>query len=154
MAIQFLKEIEDSTLRFQLKEKRRYKNWLKTVAITENKKIGNIQYIFCEDNYLLNINQTYLQHDTYTDIITFDGVEGNTLHGDIFISVERVSENAGKYNVTFERELKRVMVHGLLHLCGYKDKKRADASKMRSKENDYLELADTMELNFYAFFKW
>jgi probable rRNA maturation factor len=125
-------------LTFQLPEKLKHKQWLKTVAAAEGKKIGELNYVFCTDEYLLKINQDYLQHDTLTDIVTFDNSESaNLIEGDIFISYERVVENGAKLN-TSENELQRVMVHGLLHLCGYKDKAKADKSLMTEKEDYYL----------------
>jgi rRNA maturation RNase YbeY len=125
-------------LAFQLPEKLKHKQWLKTVAAAEGKKIGELNYVFCTDEYLLKINQDYLQHDTLTDIVTFDNSESaNLIEGDIFISHERVVENGAKLN-TSENELQRVMVHGLLHLCGYKDKAKADKSLMTEKEDYYL----------------
>jgi rRNA maturation RNase YbeY len=125
-------------LAFQLPEKLKHKQWLKTVAAAEGKKIGELNYVFCTDEYLLKINQDYLQHDTLTDIVTFDNSESaNLIEGDIFISYERVVENGAKLN-TADSELQRVMVHGLLHLCGYKDKAKADKSLMTEKEDYYL----------------
>lgn len=125
-------------LTFLLPEKLKHKQWLKTVAAAEGKKIGELNYVFCTDEYLLKINQDYLQHDTLTDIVTFDNSESaNLIEGDIFISYERVVENGAKLN-TSENELQRVMVHGLLHLCGYKDKAKADKSLMTEKEDYYL----------------
>ena len=125
---------------FNLRQKLLYKRWLKELAALEWYKIGDINYIFCDDEYLLGVNQQYLQHDTYTDIITFDYVEGKILNGDIYISTERVRENARIYQVDFENELKRVLSHGVLHLCGYKDKTDADAAQMREKENFAISL--------------
>jgi probable rRNA maturation factor len=113
-------------------------NWLSRVILSENKKEGEINYIFCDDDYLHKINVEYLDHDTLTDIISFDYSMGNELHGDIFVSIERVLDNAKDFNVSFEEELKRVLVHGLLHYCGYKDKTEADEALMRSKENDKI----------------
>jgi rRNA maturation RNase YbeY len=125
-------------LAFLLPEKLKHKQWLKTVAAAEGKKIGELNYVFCTDEYLLKINQDYLQHDTLTDIVTFDNSESaNLIEGDIFISYERVVENGTKLN-TSDSELQRVMVHGLLHLCGYKDKAKADKSLMTEKEDYYL----------------
>ena len=125
-------------LTFRLPEKLKHKQWLKTVAAAEGKKIGELNYVFCTDEYLLKINQDYLQHDTLTDIVTFDNSESaNLIEGDIFISFERVVENGAKLN-TSDSELQRVMVHGLLHLCGYKDKAKADKSLMTEKEDYYL----------------
>ena len=125
---------------FNLRQKLLYKRWLKELAALEGYKIGDINYIFCDDEYLLGVNQQYLQHDTYTDIITVDYVEGKILNGDIYISTERVRENARIYQVDFENELKRVLSHGVLHLCGYKDKTDADAAQMREKENFAISL--------------
>ena len=125
---------------FNLRQKLLYKRWLKELAALEGYKIGDINYIFCDDEYMLGVNQQYLQHDTYTDIITFDYVEGKILNGDIYISTERVRENARIYQVDFENELKRVLSHGVLHLCGYKDKTDADAAQMREKENFAISL--------------
>lgn len=127
---------EDIT--FKLKEKLKHKAWLKDVAKVEGFKIGELNYIFCSDAYLLDINQKYLGHDTLTDIVTFDNSEDpSILEGDIFISVERVRENALKFD-TESSELKRVMVHGLLHLIGYKDKGKGHKELMSKKENEYL----------------
>ncbi|MBR3579280.1 MAG: rRNA maturation RNase YbeY [Bacteroidales bacterium] len=123
-----------SETRFQLRQKMTYKKWLTALAATHGKKLGDINYIFCDDNYLLQLNLQYLQHDTLTDIITFDYVEGDLLNGDIYISVERVRENAEIFGVTFDEELLRVLAHGLLHLCGFKDKSKKDAAEMRSQE--------------------
>lgn len=114
--------------------------WLTNVITSEDKKEGEINYIFCDDEYLLKINLEYLNHDTLTDIISFDYSMGNEIHGDIFISVERVKENASDFNVSFEDELKRVLVHGVLHYCGYKDKSEEDELMMRSKEDEKLAL--------------
>ena len=127
---------EDIT--FGLKEKLKHKAWLKDAAKAEGFAIGELNYIFCSDAYLLDINQKYLGHDTLTDIVTFDNSEDpKMIEGDIFISIERVRENAIKYD-TKDTELKRVMVHGLLHLAGYKDKDKAQKELMRNKENEHL----------------
>ncbi|MGY3792464.1 rRNA maturation RNase YbeY [uncultured Aquimarina sp.] len=115
-------------------------SWLNKVAVSEKKSIGEISLILCLDDYLLDINQKYLNHDTYTDIISFDNTMGNELAGDIFISVDRVKENAEIYDVDFEEELRRVMVHGLLHFCGYKDKTEEEKLVMRQKENEKLKM--------------
>ncbi len=123
---------------FQLKDEQSITKWLKYAINTENKELGEINYIFCNDQYLLKKNQKYLQHNTFTDIITFDYTEENRLSADIFISIERVKENAITFAVLFETELKRVIIHGVLHLMGYKDKSKEDAETMRSKENFYL----------------
>ena len=123
---------------FQLKDDESITKWLKDAISTEDKGLGEINYIFCDDQYLLKKNQEYLQHDTFTDIITFDYTEENRLSADIFISIERVKENAVTFAVPFEIELRRVIIHGVLHLMGYKDKSEEDAETMRSKENFYL----------------
>ncbi len=112
--------------------------WLGNVIVSEKKKEGEINYIFCDDEYLHKINVEYLDHDTLTDIISFDYSMGNELHGDIFVSVERVKDNAADFNVSFEEELKRVLVHGILHYCGYKDKGEAEELLMRSKEDEKI----------------
>jgi rRNA maturation RNase YbeY len=112
--------------------------WISNVIKSEGKKEGEINYIFCDDEYLLEINKEHLQHDYYTDIISFDYSVGNEINGDMFISVDRVNENAQDFNVSFDEELKRVIVHGVLHYCGYKDKSEADELLMRSKEDEKL----------------
>lgn len=114
--------------------------WLKTVIRNENQKPGEINYIFCDDEYMLQINRDYLQHDYYTDIITFDYVRGKTISGDIFVSLPRISDNASNHSKKFEDELHRVLAHGILHLCGYKDKTVEEEKEMRSKEDFYLAL--------------
>ena len=123
---------------FQLKDDESITKWLKDAISTEDKELGEINYIFCDDQYLLKKNQEYLQHDSFTDIITFDYTEENRLSADIFISIERVKENAITFAVPFETEFRRVIIHGVLHLMGYKDKSEEDAKTMRSKENFYL----------------
>lgn len=125
---------------FELFSEKSYKYWVSKVVASESKELGEINYIFCDDSYLLKINQDYLNHDTYTDIISFDYSEGNIISGDIFISVERVKDNAQDFGVSFEEELKRVMAHGVLHYCGYKDKTEADEKLMRQKENEKIKM--------------
>jgi probable rRNA maturation factor len=125
---------------FQLDDETLYSNWISKVILSENKKEGDINYIFCDDEFILNINQQYLNHDYYTDIISFDYSVGNELHGDIFISVERVQENAEDFKVTFDEELKRVIIHGILHYCGYKDKTEGEENAMRMKEDEKIKL--------------
>jgi len=116
-----------------------YKKWLKEVIDCERKKLGDIQYIFCDDEYLLKINTTYLNHDTLTDIITFSTSDNNIIiSGEIFISINRVTENSDIHSSTFDDELSRVMVHGVLHLIGYDDHTPFDKKIMRSKEDYYL----------------
>jgi len=123
---------------FTLENEGAISNWISNVIKSENKKVGEINYIFCDDEYLLQINQEHLQHDFYTDIISFDYTVGNEINGDVFVSVERVKDNALDFNVSFEEELKRVLVHGVLHYCGYKDKSEADVLLMRSKEDEKI----------------
>lgn len=125
---------------FNLDNETNYADWLSKVISSEIKNEGEINYIFCDDDYLLEINQQYLDHDTLTDIISFDYSIGNELHGDIFISIERVRDNARDFSVSFEDELKRVMVHGVLHYCGYKDKSEADEKLMREKEEEKMKM--------------
>jgi probable rRNA maturation factor len=125
---------------FTLENETAISEWLSQVILSENKREGDINYIFCDDEFLLGINQEYLNHDTLTDIISFDYSIGNELHGDIFISVERVQENAEDFNVSFDEELKRVLVHGILHYCGYKDKTSNEEKEMRLKEDEKIQL--------------
>lgn len=113
-------------------------SWLESVCKEEMKEVGDINYVFCNDEFLLEINRSYLDHDYYTDVITFDYSEGSCLSGDVFVSIDRVMENAGDFNVSFLSELSRVIVHGVLHLAGYKDKHKDDEQLMRSKEDYYL----------------
>ena len=118
----------------------RVEEWIEHLISTEEKKTGNINYIFCDDEYLLKVNQDFLNHDYYTDVITFDYVKGKTISGDIFISITRIKENAITLSDNdFERELIRVLAHGVLHLCGYKDKSEGDQKIMRAKENFYID---------------
>jgi probable rRNA maturation factor len=117
-----------------------YQNWISKIITSEGFSEGEVNYIFCDDDYLLNINIEYLNHDTYTDIISFDYTVGNLVQGDIFISTERVAENALNYKVSFDDELKRVLSHGILHYCGFKDKTDEDAKIMRQKEDEKIAL--------------
>lgn len=117
-----------------------YTIWLEEIIHKESKKLGEINYIFCDDAYLLKVNQDYLQHDYYTDIITFDKVRGTTINADIFVSLQRISDNASTLSRDYQEELRRVLAHGILHLCGYKDKSEAEEKMMRSKEDHYLAL--------------
>lgn len=125
---------------FELPNEAQIEAWIGKVIASENKREGDINYIFCDDNYLHKLNVEFLNHDTLTDIISFDNSVGNELHGDIFISVERVAENAKDFKVSFEEELRRVMVHGVLHYCGYKDKTEAHQAEMTAKENEKLQM--------------
>ena len=129
---------------FIFKGKALNNKWLRIVAESEIRRLGQISIIFCSDNYILDINQRYLQHDYFTDIITFDYCEGDRLSGDLFISVDSVRENAIEYGSSFNDELNRVMVHGILHLIGYDDHTDEDIRQMRSKENYYLSLRELM----------
>lgn len=126
--------------KFTLKNRRAIKLWLDQVAKNEKKSIEGVNYIFCDDDYLLEKNIKYLKHNTLTDIISFDYSQGDALLGDVFISTERVSENAVTLGVEEIKELHRVMVHGLLHYCGYKDKTLKEKELMRMKEDYYLSL--------------
>jgi probable rRNA maturation factor len=125
---------------FQLDNEQKYQDWLTEVIESEDKEEGEINYIFCDDDYLYEINVQYLEHETLTDIISFDYTLGNLISGDIFISIERVKDNAQDFGVSFEVELKRVMVHGILHYCGYKDKTDADEKLMRTKEEEKMKM--------------
>ena len=121
-----------------------HKSWLKSVIRAEELQPGDIQYVFCDDQQLLQRNIQFLNHDTLTDIITFDNRVGDFVSGEIFISVERVHDNAAQLGVSFQEEMLRVLVHGILHLCGYKDKTDEEASQMRSLENKYIALFHNM----------
>lgn len=125
---------------FELIKQKNSINWISNSIDKEGKSLGEINYIFCSDGYLLKMNQEYLDHDTYTDIITFNYVNGDILSGDLFISLDRVKENAEKSNIEFLKELHRVMIHGVLHLIGYDDKSSTDAQEIRAKEDFYLAL--------------
>ena len=127
-------------IRFELKQKMRNNQWLKMVAGSEMRRLGALNIIFCSDNYILDVNMKYLQHDYFTDIITFDYCEKDVLSGDLFISIDSVRENARFYGVEFADELDRVMVHGLLHLIGYDDLTEEQTAQMREKENYYLQM--------------
>ena len=125
---------------FELGDEELYSRWVSSIIDTESKVEGTINYIFCDDSYLLKINEEYLKHDTLTDIISFDYSIGKELHGDIFISIERVRENAVDYRVDFTEELNRVMAHGILHYCGYNDKNKEDELVMRIKEEEKMSM--------------
>ena len=132
-------------IKFEYKNRLFNNRWLKMVAGSEMKSIGDVNVIFCSDNYILEINMRYLQHDYFTDIITFDYCEGNTLSGDLFISIDSVRENSSFYGSDFDEELHRVIVHGLLHLAGYDDHTDEDIKVMRSKENYYLNMRSSLK---------
>ena len=129
---------------FKFRDRRKTNEWLKLTAESEIRRIGNISIIFCSDNYVLDINQKYLQHDYFTDIITFDYCEEDRLSGDLFISVDSVRENSVEFGTEFKDELNRVIIHGLLHLVGYDDHTEKDIKLMRSKENYYLSLRELL----------
>lgn len=131
-------------IKFDYKDKRLTGRWLKAVAEREGRKLGAVSVIFCSDPYILGVNREYLGHDYYTDIITFDYCEGDTLSGDLFISIDTVRANAVEYGATFEDELHRVIVHGVLHLIGYDDHTPEDVATMRAKENEALKLLETI----------
>jgi rRNA maturation RNase YbeY len=134
MAITFQVENTD----FPKIKKRKTANWIKAVAKGYGKQVGDISYLFCTDEKILEVNKFYLQHDFYTDIITFDYSESDRISGDIFISLETVLSNSQKYRVSFEEELCRVIIHGILHLCGQNDKSETEAEEMRKAEDTAL----------------
>tara|TARA_R110000868_G_scaffold93736_2_gene259217 strand:+ start:1530 stop:1949 length:420 start_codon:yes stop_codon:yes gene_type:complete len=125
---------------FELVSETNYVDWISRVIVSENKSLGDLSFVFCSDEYLLDINLRYLEHDTFTDIITFDYCIGNVVSGDIFISIDRVKDNSKIFNVSFDSELLKVMAHGVLHLIGYKDKTESDISLMRNKEDEKSKL--------------
>ena len=129
---------------FQLNDSADLSSWITAVISNSGARVGNINYLFCSDQHLLKVNQQYLGHDTYTDIITFDYVTSNLISGDIMISVERVADNALSFDVPFDVELRRVLIHGILHLLGQGDKSDADAAIMRQKEDEALDLFISM----------
>lgn len=140
MSVRFAAQSGD----FEVPEAQKVKKWVAEVVKRRDRQVGNINYLFCDDEYLLQVNRQYLQHDTYTDIITFDYVAGGLISGDIMISTERVGENAAKYGVPFERELHRVIIHGVLHLLGQGDKSDDEAREMRRQEDEALALWDAL----------
>lgn len=125
---------------FELSDPLKTKRWILECISNENKSCGELNFIFCSDDYLLKINQSHLNHDTFTDIITFNYVENNVISGDIFISIDRIKDNANSFDVAFSEELHRVIIHGVLHLIGYDDKTPSDAQEIRQKEDFYLTL--------------
>lgn len=128
---------------FPILNKKEITEWIKQVADFYHKKVGQISYIFCSDEYLLNVNKKFLNHNYYTDIITFDYSDKNIISGDVFISLETVHSNALQFSQTDEQELKRVIIHGILHLCGQKDKTDEERQEMIRKENHALQLFST-----------
>lgn len=125
---------------FELGNESAFEDWISRVILSEGKKEGDINYIFCDDEYLHKLNVEYLEHDTLTDVISFDYSVGSELHGDIFISVERVADNAKDFEVSFADELQRVIVHGILHYCGFKDKSPEEEVIMRTKEEEKIQM--------------
>ncbi len=125
---------------FELDNESQYEDWISRIIESEGFDEGEINYIFCDDEYLHKINVEYLDHDTLTDIISFDYTVGNLIQGDIFVSIERVRENADDFKVSFDDELRRVLSHGVLHYCGYKDKSEADEVLMRTKEKEKMQM--------------
>lgn len=140
MSIRFASQ----NINFELPQAENVKKWISQVVLQRGKRVGNISYLFCDDDHLLEVNQQFLNHDTYTDIITFDYVVADLISGDIMISVDRVGENAEKFGVPFEQELHRVVIHGVLHLLGQGDKSDTEAAEMRRQEEDALALWNTM----------
>ena len=128
---------------FKLQDESKIKNWISSCITNYNFTEGEINYIFCDDDYLLKLNVEFLNHDTLTDIISFDYTLGKLISGDIFISIERVRENANKFNQTIDNELNRVMIHGILHYFGFKDKSENDKLKMREEEDKCLSLLNS-----------
>lgn len=139
MAIRFSIETK-----YSLKNRTLIKQWIKTVVENKGKKLGDISYILCDDDYLLEVNRQYLKHDYYTDIITFDYTENDRIGGDLFISIDRVKDNATALQVPEHEELMRVMIHGVLHLLGLKDKSEEEVKQMRKAEEECLELLKKM----------
>lgn len=130
---------------FNLKGKTLLRQWIRRVVESYGFKTGNLSYVFCSDEKILEVNRQFLQHDYYTDIITFDYDEGGKVCGDMYISVDTVRTNAEQYAPSFEREMRRVIIHGVLHLCGLKDKEPDDEKKMRAAEEEALAMLDAME---------
>lgn len=125
---------------FHLENESKYEEWIDSIIESESKESGEINFIFCDDAYLHEINLQYLEHDTLTDVISFDYCIGDLISGDIFISIERIEDNAKDFDVSFKNELHRVMAHGVLHYCGYKDKSDDDSKIMRTKEQEKIDM--------------
>ncbi len=140
MAVYF----SNGDIEFSLGNEELIKDWISAIIFRHNKKLGKINYLFCSDKMVYDMNLRFLNHDTLTDIITFDYVNGNLISGDITISIDRVGENATLFDTSFEHELHRVIIHGVLHLLGFKDKTPDDAAIMRAKENESLQILDSM----------
>lgn len=144
MAITYDKE--HSKIKMPKIKKRNVSAWIKKVAELHGKKVGDLSYLFCSDDHILEVNKEYLQHDYYTDIITFDYTEGDVISGDMVISVETIATNAEKFNTSFESEFFRVVIHGVLHLCGINDKGPGEREIMEKHEDEALEVAKDFEL--------
>tara|TARA_A100001391_G_scaffold77961_2_gene50317 strand:+ start:387 stop:803 length:417 start_codon:yes stop_codon:yes gene_type:complete len=129
---------------FELKSRMKIQKWISEIIISEGFEEGEVLYIFCDDEYLHKLNVSFLGHDTLTDIISFDYRVGKQINGEIYISVERVAENSKDFKTNFEDELHRVMIHGILHFCGYKDKTALEEGAMRSKEDEALKKLATL----------
>lgn len=140
MAIAFHYQTAD----FSFRNQKKIKEWILLVAFIEHKEVEELGFIFCNDDYLLQLNRQFLKHQTLTDIITFDYTSQNVINAEIYISTERVRENAKDFGVNFTKELQRVIIHGVLHCCGYSDKLEKDKTLMRKKENEYLQLLDEL----------
>lgn len=140
MAVSFSEECS-----FRLKGKLKIKRWIKQIVENYGYKLGEVSYVFCSDERILEVNKQYLSHDFYTDIITFDYVERERVSGDIFISIDRVEENAQDFNVSFQQELLRVIIHGVLHLLGFEDHSQEEQQLMRQKENEAIALWDKIQ---------
>ena len=125
---------------FKIEDTKALSHWISEIILHENHELGDLTYVFCNDDYLHKLNLQFLNHDTLTDIISFDNSLGKQIHGEIYISVERVKENARTYQVAFLEELHRVIIHGVLHFCGYKDKTKKQQETMSRKENEVLDL--------------
>ncbi|MCQ2190519.1 MAG: rRNA maturation RNase YbeY [Paludibacteraceae bacterium] len=144
MAITYDKE--HSKIKMPKIKKRNVSAWIKKVAELHGKKVGDLSYLFCSDDHILEVNKEFLQHDYYTDIITFDYTEEDVISGDMVISVDTITTNAEKFNTTFESEFFRVVIHGVLHLCGINDKGPGEREIMEKHENEALEVAKSFEL--------
>ena len=134
--------IAQADISMRMENKKMLYRWVTKIIESEKKSVGRISIVLCSDDYLLEMNKKFLSHNYYTDIITFDYTEGKTISGELYISVDRVKENAPKFKESFQNELYQVMAHGILHLCGYNDKTEAEVKQMRRKENQKLKLIE------------
>jgi probable rRNA maturation factor len=135
--------ISQADIKINVQGKKAIYDWIKTVILSEKKQPGEISIVLCSDRFLLDMNKQFLDHDYFTDIITFDYTEGKRVSGELYISAERVKDNAEKFKSGFHNELHRVIIHGVLHLCGYKDKVDSDQKKMRRKEDQKLQMLNS-----------